>query len=187
MYTSHISWAQNTWSLQWYIYCIDECILIHHYHLRSIVYTRIHSWGYTFYVLRLTAQSCLTFCVPVDCSLPGSFVHGGSPGKNTSGLPCPPPEDLLQLWGKCVISYVPSTHIAQFQCPKNTVCSVLHLSSPPLNPWKLMFFYHHNSFALSRMSYIWNYTVCSFFRLASFTNLWLFSQIYWNLQIKLKN
>ena len=83
MYTSHISWAQNTWSLQWYIYCIDERILIHHYHLRSIVYTRIHSWGYTFCVLRLTAQSCLTLCDPVDCSLPGSFVHGDSPGKNT--------------------------------------------------------------------------------------------------------
>ena len=40
------------------------------------------------------AQSCLTLCDPVDCSLPGSSVHGDSPGKNT-GLPCPPPGDLL--------------------------------------------------------------------------------------------
>ena len=29
------------------------------------------------------SQSCLTFCNPMDCSLPGSSVHGDSPGKNT--------------------------------------------------------------------------------------------------------
>ena len=28
-------------------------------------------------------QSCLTLCNPVDCSPPGSSVHGDSPGKNT--------------------------------------------------------------------------------------------------------
>ena len=28
-------------------------------------------------------QSCLTTCDPMDCSLPGSLVHGDSPGKNT--------------------------------------------------------------------------------------------------------
>ena len=34
-------------------------------------------------VLFLVAQSCLTLCDPMDCSLPGSSVHGDSPGKNT--------------------------------------------------------------------------------------------------------
>ena len=29
------------------------------------------------------AQSCLTLCNPMDCSLPGSTVHGDSPGQNT--------------------------------------------------------------------------------------------------------
>ena len=29
------------------------------------------------------AKSCLTLCDPVDCSLPGSSVHGIFPGKNT--------------------------------------------------------------------------------------------------------
>ena len=29
------------------------------------------------------AQSCPTLCNPVDCSPPGSSVHGDSPGKNT--------------------------------------------------------------------------------------------------------
>ena len=34
-------------------------------------------------VLCLVAQSCLTLCDPMDCSPPGSPVHGDSPGKNT--------------------------------------------------------------------------------------------------------
>ena len=45
----------------------------------------------------LVTQSCPTFCDPVDCSLPGSSVHGIFPGKNTgwSGLPFSPPGHLL--------------------------------------------------------------------------------------------
>ena len=39
------------------------------------------------YVLCLVAQICLTLCNPVDCSPPGSSVHGASPGKNT-GVGC---------------------------------------------------------------------------------------------------
>ena len=35
----------------------------------------------------LVAKSCPTLCDPMDCSLPGSFVHGDSPGKNT-GVGC---------------------------------------------------------------------------------------------------
>ena len=38
-------------------------------------------------VLCLVAQSCPTLCNPMDCSLPGSSVHGDSPGKNT-GVGC---------------------------------------------------------------------------------------------------
>ena len=33
------------------------------------------------------AQSCPTLCGPMDCSPPGSSVHGDSPGKNT-GVGC---------------------------------------------------------------------------------------------------
>ena len=32
----------------------------------------------------LITQSCPTLCDPMDCSLPGSSVHGDSPGKNAS-------------------------------------------------------------------------------------------------------
>ena len=35
------------------------------------------------FVLCLGAQSCATLCDPMDCSPPGSSVHGNSPGKNT--------------------------------------------------------------------------------------------------------
>ena len=45
-------------------------------------------------VLCLIALLCLTLCDPMDCSLPGSSVHGDSPGKNIGVLPCPPPGDL---------------------------------------------------------------------------------------------
>ena len=40
-------------------------------------------------------QSCPTLCDPLDSSLPGSSVHGDSPGENT-GVGCcfPPPEYL---------------------------------------------------------------------------------------------
>ena len=31
----------------------------------------------------LAVQLCPTLCDPVDCSLPGSSVHGASPGKKT--------------------------------------------------------------------------------------------------------
>ena len=37
------------------------------------------------------AQSCLTLCDPMDCSLPASSVHGFSRQQYWSGLPCPPP------------------------------------------------------------------------------------------------
>ena len=35
-------------------------------------------------IMCLVAQSCLTFCYPMVCSLPGSSVHGDAPGKNTA-------------------------------------------------------------------------------------------------------
>ena len=41
----------------------------------------------------MCTQSCTTVCDPLDCSLPGSSVHGDSPGKNT-GVAC---HALLQV------------------------------------------------------------------------------------------
>ena len=42
----------------------------------------------------LVDQLCLTLCNPMNCSLPGFFLHG-IPGKNTGvGKPFPSPGDL---------------------------------------------------------------------------------------------
>ena len=41
-------------------------------------------------MLCLVAQSCWTFSDPMDCSPPGSSVHGDSPDKNT-GVGCHAP------------------------------------------------------------------------------------------------
>ena len=42
----------------------------------------------------LVAQSCSTLCDPMDCSPPGSSVHGILQARMLSGLPCPPPGGL---------------------------------------------------------------------------------------------
>ena len=42
----------------------------------------------------LVTQSCLTLCGPMDCSPPGSSVHGIFRQESWSGLPFPPPGDL---------------------------------------------------------------------------------------------
>ena len=44
----------------------------------------------------LSRFSCVRlFATPMDCSLPGSSVHGFLQARNWSGLPCSPPRDLL--------------------------------------------------------------------------------------------
>ena len=52
--------SEGAWCLQWILMCRCVC---------------------------LVAQSCLTLCNSMDCSPPGSSVHGDSPGKNT-GVGC---------------------------------------------------------------------------------------------------
>ena len=48
----------------------------------NVCYRNLKSDIYTLYGLCL-AQSPPTVCDPVDCSPPGSSVHGDSPGKNS--------------------------------------------------------------------------------------------------------
>ena len=45
--------------------------------------SRINCCGTSLEVCCLAAQLCLNLCNPMDCRLPGSSVHGDSPGKNT--------------------------------------------------------------------------------------------------------
>ena len=40
-------------------------------------------WDWHKHSVLLVTQLCPALCDPMDCSPPGSFVHGDSPGKNT--------------------------------------------------------------------------------------------------------
>ena len=44
-------------------------------------------WHFAWAIVNLVVQSCPTFCNLMDYSLPGSSIHGDSPGKNT-GVGC---------------------------------------------------------------------------------------------------
>ena len=48
-----------------------------------------------FLVCVLVAQSCLTLCDPMDCSLPGSSVHGTLQARMVEWVAFPSPGDLL--------------------------------------------------------------------------------------------
>ena len=62
---------------------MDTCVL-----LTPSLFTRnCHNLVNRLCVCVLVALSRPTLCDPMDCSLPGSFVHGDSPGKNT-GVGC---------------------------------------------------------------------------------------------------
>ena len=64
----------------------------------------------TLYVLAKSLQSCLTFCSPMDCSLPGSSVHGILQARMLEWVTMPSSRDLPDP-------------------------GVESLMSPTLNPW----------------------------------------------------
>ena len=51
----------------------------------ALIGTRWGGWVHA--RVQVVTQPCPTLCHPMDCSLPGSSVHGDSPGKNT-GVDC---------------------------------------------------------------------------------------------------
>ena len=56
--------------------CDPEC--------EAEVQIKLWTRGHSGLGVRLVAQLCLTLNDPMDCSPPGSSVHGNSPGKNTA-------------------------------------------------------------------------------------------------------
>ena len=69
----------------------NPCLL----HWQASSLSRCHLGSLILYICMCCAeslQSCQTLCDPMDCSLPGSSVHGDSPAKNT-GVGC---QALLQ-------------------------------------------------------------------------------------------
>ena len=69
--------------------------LLHLLHCREILYHLSHQGSP--YLLESESESrssCLTLCDPMDCSPPGSSVHGILQPEYWSGLPFPSPGDL---------------------------------------------------------------------------------------------
>ena len=56
-------------------------VMIDHWHISAYL-TLLFGW---FCACDKLLQSCPTLCDSMDCSPPGSSVHGDSPGKNTVG------------------------------------------------------------------------------------------------------
>ena len=100
---------------------------------RSIVFivVMVHIWKLNKFftlsifniVVVLVTKACLTLCSPMDCSPPGSLVHGKfSRQKYWSGLSFPTP-GFFQLWDQSHISWIGrwilykwATWKAHFQC-----------------------------------------------------------------------
>ena len=94
--------------------------------------------SYTVSMLCLVAQSCATLCHPMDCSPPGSSVHGDSPCK--SGLPFPSLGDLFNpgIQSRSLTLQADSLLPEILGKPKNTGVGNLpcpgHLPNPGIKP-----------------------------------------------------
>ena len=90
--------------------------------------------SYTVSMLCLVAQSCATLCHPMDCSPPGSSVHGDSPCK--SGLPFPSLGDLFNpgIQSRSLTLQVDSLLPEIPGKPKNTGVGNLSLSRASSQP-----------------------------------------------------
>ena len=80
-------------------------------------------------VVMLVAQSCLTLCDPMDCSPPGSSVHGILQAKILEWVACPPPDGLSNPGIKYHKHTAAAAAAKSFQsCP--TLCDPID-GSPP--------------------------------------------------------
>ena len=62
-------------------------------------------------------QSCLTLCDPMDCSPPGSSVHGDSPGKNIGVCYQASPYHTLNFFLRVLFPKTPKTSCIHFNFP----------------------------------------------------------------------
>ena len=70
VHSCHCKWEYLLFFEAEYLFsCVSVCVVVYQC---VCVYTHAQ-----------LLQLCLTLCDPIDCSLPGSSVHGDSTGKNT--------------------------------------------------------------------------------------------------------
>ena len=75
--------------LTWYVLCLltQSCHSSESWWVYDQVVVRFSVWCVCVCVCAQSLQLCLILCKPMDCSPPGSSVHGDSSGKNT-GVGC---------------------------------------------------------------------------------------------------
>ena len=79
---------QGTPCLYICIYIIALLFIVHPYFQGAVLWgCSVGSTSKPDVCVLIVAQLCPTLCDPIDCNLPGSSVHGDSPGKNT-GVGC---------------------------------------------------------------------------------------------------
>ena len=81
------------------ILCLDNCWENNRQHFwESIVCQALKTiYFYTYLEMHAWVLSCVRLCCPMDCSLPGSCVHGISRQEYWTGLSFPSPGDLPDL------------------------------------------------------------------------------------------
>ena len=67
----------------WTVACQASLSFISSWSLLKLMSTELYTYVYACVRAKLL-QSCRALCSPMDCSPPGSSVHGNSPGKNTT-------------------------------------------------------------------------------------------------------
>ena len=78
---------------------------------------------------RLCAQSCVTLCEPMDCSPPGSSVHGISQARILEGAAISCPRGSSGPWNLILVSCI--------SCISRQILLTLwHLGSPSQRLWK---------------------------------------------------
>ena len=99
-----------------YIY-MYVCVCIYIY-----IYVCVCVW------MCLVTESCPTLCNPTDCRLPGSSVHGDSPGKNT-GVSCYALLQgiFLQPRDQTQVSHIAGEFITDWATRKAHVCIYIYL------------------------------------------------------------
>ena len=156
----------------------------------------------------MCARVICCLVVPIDCTPPGSSVHGIIPARTLKWLAIsyfrevPDPGIVNPLGKLCtvgcvltkyVISYIYHYNIIQssFTALKTLFALHIHLSLPPPKcgnhpslPVSFLLassFTFNYSFVFSRLSCRWNHTVFSLFRVAAFICLFIFWRTSWLL------
>ena len=90
--------------------CIYTCIHIYVYtciHIYIYAYIHIYVYIYIYVCVHATSlQLCPTLCNPVDCSLPGSSVHGIRQARKVEWVAMPSSRGSSRPGDRTCISYI---------------------------------------------------------------------------------